>query len=213
MDNGAPACSYGPARARRTASCTATGVWWRASVSTMGAWCSGTCCISARFIRRKSWRGVGRLRCSIAGSAPRSGSHCSPPITATGWWRRSRSSAFGWPSCVCAGRANGARAGWRCSCGTPSNSISSGPRACRRAGRGRGGTRCCWCWSSIDSLPRAVSGACIANGMAGVPSGICWARAMPWPRRPRSTGVTISSWRTSPPCSRTSSPAGVPSFT
>src|ERR1700752_5122096 len=40
--------------------------------------------------------------------------------------RTPRSSASNCPSCGCAGRANGARAGWRCCCGASCSWICSG---------------------------------------------------------------------------------------
>ena len=61
-DNWRPSCSCAVKFAGRMASNTATGALSRTRGSPGGAWCSGTCCTSARSTTRRNWRGGGRSR-------------------------------------------------------------------------------------------------------------------------------------------------------
>ena len=61
-DNWRPSCSCAAKFAGRMASNTATGALSRTRGSPGGAWCSGTCCTSARSTTRRNWRGGGRSR-------------------------------------------------------------------------------------------------------------------------------------------------------
>jgi hypothetical protein len=54
------------------------------------------------------------------------------------------------PTCGCAGRDNGRRAGWPGGCGRRCSWIGSGPIACRRTARERGGIRSCRSWYRTD---------------------------------------------------------------
>jgi Transposase DDE domain len=67
-------------------------------------------------------------------------------------WRTPRSSASNCPSCGCAGRGNGARAGWHCCCGASCSWICSGPSGWGRAAKGRAGIRCCSYWVAYRLL-------------------------------------------------------------
>ena len=63
----------------------------------------------------------------------------------------------------CTGRGNGARAGWRASCGRSWGWTGFGPTACRRAARARAGIRFSKFWWPIGCSLRAASGGCIAH--------------------------------------------------
>ena len=142
-DNWRPSCSCAAKFAGRMASNTATGALSRTRGSPGGAWCSGTCCTSARSTTRRNWRGGGRSRYWRTARRNPARCRCFRRTAVKDCSRTLRLSASSCRSCGCVGRGNGARAGWRCCCGASCSWICSGPSGWGRAAKGRVGIRSC----------------------------------------------------------------------
>src|SRR6202040_1324549 len=95
------------------ASNIATGALSRTRGSPGGAWCSGTCCTSARSTTLRNWRGGGRSRFWKTARRNPARCRCFRRTAVKGCWETPRSSASSCRNCGCAGRGSGARAGWR----------------------------------------------------------------------------------------------------
>src|SRR6202040_3645396 len=144
-----PSCSCAAKFAGRMASNIAIGALSRTRGSPGGAWRSGMYSTWARSTTRRNWRGGGRWRCSRKALRNRGRYRCFRKTAAQECWRTPRSSTSSCRSCSCAGRGNGAHAGWRCCCGASCSSISSGRSGWGRAAKERTGIRSCSCWLPI----------------------------------------------------------------
>jgi hypothetical protein len=163
--------------------------------------CSGTSCILARSIPRKSWRGARLSRCSTRPPASRGRWRCSRKTVATPCPTMRRWSACACLSCSCIGHGSGERAGWPGSFGGNSGWTASGRSAWRRAARAHAGIRSCKFWCPTGSLPRAASGSCTGIGSARAPWPTCWVRTSGWRKRTNFTLAMTGFWHTRRHCS------------
>ena len=131
-------CFCATSFAAKTARSTAIGASSRTAGYPAGGRCSDTCCIWARSTTASAPHGARRSRRSTRAGRAANRSRCSPRIVRRRHWIAMWCMS-GSAACGCAGRGNGAAAGWRAICGISFSWMSSGRRACRYRDRGHAG--------------------------------------------------------------------------
>ena len=126
----------------RTAKIIATGVLPRRS-KLGAAGCNDTCCIWERSMTASRPAGPRRPRYSIRSCGKPGSWRCIRPIVRCPNTRWTMECRCDWINSNCAGRDNGAPAGWPLNCGTSSSSMSSGESACPIHENRPAGAMCC----------------------------------------------------------------------
>ncbi len=106
------------------------------------------------------------------------------------------------------GRGNGGRAGWRVSCGASCSWTGSGPTACRRAERGRAGTRFSRVLVAYRLIAPGSEWKLHRDWFGNSAMADLWAPILAWPRRINCTPAMTDCSSTRRRCSRTWSDAG-----